>query len=293
VDQATIAKWRRLSGMDDREAMNNLGLAYRNGQCVPKDKVQAVYWFRQAADKGHPGAMGNLALAFFDGEGVIQDKEKAFQLWKKSFQKGDTAATFSLGFAYFYGHGTRVNKREAIKLWSKASRDGDAYAQYHLGKALTLGDGVAKDDERGVRLMRLASEEGVVEAFYQLGETYKAQGRLHNPAKALENFRKGCFFHHPPSFVRYGAALLYGDGLPKDVSKATLYFMKAAELGDHDAEYYLGLVHFRNRRYAKKIDQAKEYWLKAAAAGNAKAAVALKSLEDTDFEFLESLTHRI
>ena len=41
-------------------AQNNLGIFYRDGQGVPKDEVEAVNWFREAAEQNNASAQCNL-----------------------------------------------------------------------------------------------------------------------------------------------------------------------------------------------------------------------------------------
>ena len=41
-------------------AQFNLGVAYANGRGVPQDDVQAVKWYRLAADQGNASAQYNL-----------------------------------------------------------------------------------------------------------------------------------------------------------------------------------------------------------------------------------------
>jgi uncharacterized protein len=56
---------------------NNLGDIYYYGDGVTKDFVQAVTWFRLAADQGYPDAQHNLGEMYFNGEGISRDLEEA------------------------------------------------------------------------------------------------------------------------------------------------------------------------------------------------------------------------
>ena len=49
-------------------AQFNLGYAYRNGEGVEQDYVEAVSWFRLAAEQGNAGAQDNLGYAYRNGE---------------------------------------------------------------------------------------------------------------------------------------------------------------------------------------------------------------------------------
>ena len=46
----------------DADAQTNLGYRYFIGWGVPEDEVEAVAWYRLAAEQGHAGAQGNLGV---------------------------------------------------------------------------------------------------------------------------------------------------------------------------------------------------------------------------------------
>ena len=51
---------------------------YRNGEGVPQDDVEAVRWYRLAADQGHYAAHHNLGRMYLTGRGVPQDDILAY-----------------------------------------------------------------------------------------------------------------------------------------------------------------------------------------------------------------------
>jgi TPR repeat protein len=53
---------------------------YGTGRGVPQDDVQAVKWFRLAADQGLAKAQSHLSFMYHDGRGVPQDDVQA-QMW--------------------------------------------------------------------------------------------------------------------------------------------------------------------------------------------------------------------
>ena len=54
-----------------------LGVMYFNGRGVPQDNVEAVTWFRRAAEQGDASAQFSLGLRYITGEGVPQDNVEA------------------------------------------------------------------------------------------------------------------------------------------------------------------------------------------------------------------------
>ena len=53
---------------------------YGNGEGVPEDDVEAVRWYRLAAEQGHASAELNLGLSYEYGTGVPQDYVQAY-MW--------------------------------------------------------------------------------------------------------------------------------------------------------------------------------------------------------------------
>ena len=54
---------------------------YAHGDGVPKDAVQAVSWYRKAAEQGNASAQANLGLMYYRGEGVPKDYVTAY-MWR-------------------------------------------------------------------------------------------------------------------------------------------------------------------------------------------------------------------
>ena len=53
---------------------------YLNGAGVPQDYVEAVRWYRLAAEQGLAGAQYNLGNLYRDGYGVLEDHVLAY-MW--------------------------------------------------------------------------------------------------------------------------------------------------------------------------------------------------------------------
>ena len=51
------------------------------GQGVAKDEVEAVKWYRKAADQGYAHAQSNLGVSYANGLGVAKDEVEAYKWW--------------------------------------------------------------------------------------------------------------------------------------------------------------------------------------------------------------------
>ena len=78
---ADVAALRVKANAGDAGAQNYLGFAYDSGQGVPQDSVQAVAWYRKAAEQGYDMAQRDLGYAYEHGQGVPQDYVEAHK-WR-------------------------------------------------------------------------------------------------------------------------------------------------------------------------------------------------------------------
>lgn len=62
---------------NNAEAMLFLGFAYRHGKGVPRSPEKALYWYRQAAERGRPEAQLELSLMYELGIGTMPDPAEA------------------------------------------------------------------------------------------------------------------------------------------------------------------------------------------------------------------------
>jgi TPR repeat protein len=56
-----VSWYRKAAEAGNARGMNSLGVMYENGRGVDKDDVQAVSWYRKAAEAGDTLGMNNLA----------------------------------------------------------------------------------------------------------------------------------------------------------------------------------------------------------------------------------------
>ena len=147
IDFDVAFKWYQLSADGGyAEAMNSLGLMYKDGESVAENNKEAVYWLEKAAALDDTNAQINLAKIYNDGLRADQDLEKAFSLWKKAADKGSARAQFRIGHFYYEGRG-HVDKdiSQAVHWYKKSSDNNFSPAQYNLAIMYAKGDGVVKD----------------------------------------------------------------------------------------------------------------------------------------------------
>jgi len=112
------------------------------------------------AKQGDAGAQSNLGLMYANGRGVVKNEVEAVKWFRKAADQGYAEAQFSLGVMYNIGQGVVKNEAEAVKWYRKAADQGHAKAQYNLGNMYSDGQGVVKDEIEGYKWFLLAGAQG-------------------------------------------------------------------------------------------------------------------------------------
>jgi TPR repeat protein len=137
-DNADWREWLRKSA--DHGVMNAaylLGVAYENGEGLPRSQTDATHWFQVAATKGHVQAQVSLATQYFLGRGAPQDDTQAAHWYEKAAEGGDVGAQYLIASMYEHGEGVAKDKAQAVNWYAAAARQGDKVAMI---KAQTLAN---------------------------------------------------------------------------------------------------------------------------------------------------------
>jgi uncharacterized protein len=141
-DYSTALRLRRsLSEQGDAQAQFRLGIMYATGTGVAQDRVEAVKWYRKAAEQGYPLAQLLLGKNYT----VLQDYAEAAKWYRKASEQGYAPAQYELGLVYEAGAGVPQDYVEAAKWYRRAAEQNDEAAQYNLGMLYVEGHGVAQD----------------------------------------------------------------------------------------------------------------------------------------------------
>ncbi len=73
-DYATALKeWRPLAKQGDADGQYGLGILYRYGNGVPRNRAEGARWLRLAAEQGNSAAQRTLGDLYYIGRGVPKD----------------------------------------------------------------------------------------------------------------------------------------------------------------------------------------------------------------------------
>ena len=120
----------------DADAQFGLGLKYATGQGTEDEYLQAVRWYRKAADQNHALAQLNLGLMYASGQGVAQSDTEAVAWILKAANQGDPGAQYNLG--------VRHSSISVRGLTQNAEEERiEAYKWFQLAAAQGYGDSEA------------------------------------------------------------------------------------------------------------------------------------------------------
>lgn len=172
---------RALAG--DINAMSTLGYNYQHGlKNLSLDLEEAIKWYEMAAEHNDPNAMNNLGLMYKNGEGVKQEYKKAISLLKQSSNLNNKYALSNLAYMHLFGQGTEKNPNKAIELYIKSGEAGFPKGYYRAANQYYIGENVPKDLNKAIELYKKAADKGHTQAQYWL---HKSIIRINTGASEL------------------------------------------------------------------------------------------------------------
>eukprot|EP00729_Bicosta_minor_P017662 gene17662-biopygen9417 len=238
----------RSPGRHTAAAQGSLGYRYGTGEGVEKDHVEAVKWYRKAAEAGFADAQYNLGNMHRTGFGVEQDHVEAAKWFRKAAEAGHAMAQFNLGYKYDNGKGVELDHVEAAKWYRKAAAGaGNAMAQCNLGFMYHNGKGVQQDHVEAAKWFRKAAEEGNADGQYNLGTMYdNGKGVEQDHVEAVKWYRKSAEAGNATAQCKLGLMYGKGEGVEQDFAKMLKWLQLAVEQGNENALKVLDIMQQAN-----------------------------------------------
>lgn len=183
--------------------------------------------------------------------GVEKNHRKAFGNYVASAQLGNAVATFRVAQCYEKGVGKRRDMGRALHFYRCAAKLGLIDAMHTYGAIILFGDvKCCSELDVGYFYLRLAAKKATNTypyPLYDLGRCYeKGSGPNTIPPDDLYAFRlysRGASLDCPNCQFRVGRCLENGElGQEKDTARAVEWYMKAADLGQADAQFALSTL---------------------------------------------------
>ena len=272
-DYVEAVKWfRQAAEQGNARAQCNLGWCYEAGKGVTQSWEEAVKWYQKSAEQGNARAQNNLGWCYQYGKGLTQNSTEAVKWYRKSAEQGYVDAQFNLGWCYQYGKGVTQSWEEAVKWYQKSAEKDYAKAQCNLGLCYENGQGVTKDCAEAVKWYRKAAEQGFARAQNNLGWCYEAgKGVTQSWEEAVKWYRKAAEQGDTDAQNSLGICYKNGRGVQKDYVEAVKWYRKAAEKGDMYAQKNLGACYYYGRGVTLNYTEAVKWFRKAAEQGEESA----------------------
>ncbi len=158
---------------------------------------------------------------------------------------GDLDAAFELGERYTFGEGgAGIDYLEAARWYRLAADQGHRGAQTRMGEAYRYGDGVKQSFAEAMRWFRIAADDGFAPAQYQVALMYLGNAGFD---RDIPEYRRwltlGARQNHVRSMEALADLLVDPDEGPVDYAEAMRLYTFAAETGDGNAQFDLGIMY--------------------------------------------------
>ncbi len=104
----------------DIEAQKTLGFMYDEGNGVTHNALEAIKWYKMAANKGDADAQFHLGYIYINGDEAIKNPQEAIKWYKMAAMQDHEYAPFNLALIYEKGLGVKQSLKEALKWYQKA-----------------------------------------------------------------------------------------------------------------------------------------------------------------------------
>lgn len=198
---------------------------------------------------------------------------KGIEYLKEAILEGDPSAYYFLGRCYYWEEGgIKENKNKAIELYQKGGILGCPRCIIAINNSGIPLNNVKYNINKSLRMLIDMAEYGDGCASYQLGYTYYNKYITINinndKIEAFKWFKNGADFGHILCMKKTADCYSNGNGTVKNINRAYVYIEKAAQFGDSDCQYKMGLYYENN----KELEKAFYYFTKADENGDIKAS---------------------
>lgn len=213
-----IARFLYNYGRAEEAAANSM----RPDDPARQEKLLAAHAaFKDAADRGYVAALYSLATLYDYTESADLDQDLANKDLIKAANQDFPAAMYELGLRYKKGlFGIQADFAQAYDWMAKAAEAGSVAAMVDVAESLWYGQGVSPNPRRAVEWAERAADAGSVDAKVDLGVFYFWGYKIVNDNGDVDDAKS----------------------VLSDDSQALLWFGRAAQANNAQAQYYLAIM---------------------------------------------------
>jgi len=239
------------------KGLNLLGVCFQSGSGVKEDINKAIECYNKAAYLGYAKGFYNLGNIYhFGAEGINKNNQLAIENYLNCIDLADDQTDKELsgepentiGEIYqLGGSGVEIDLIKAKEYYLKAIDKNNAYASAHLGFMYYDGKGIPLDLNKAFRYSTISANLNNALGQHNLGYCYlNGYGCNQDEYKAFELFKKSA--EQGNSYGLANLGYMYEanrGGAGYDISKARMYYQKAANLGNEWAKQKLNQLNFQ------------------------------------------------
>ena len=219
---------------DDAEAMLLLG------KLLLRSEPEAAFgWFAAAAIRNDMEAMTQMGLMLWHGIGCEKDLGRAIDSLRAAAERDHPAAKTWLGICYLKGINVPADPKRAVALFKEAVEAEDSRAMNELGVCFHTGVGVPRvNNAEAFALFTRSADLKHLPALGNLAVMFLNGDKpaTENPAHALKLIEQGVAGEDDFCLYLYGRCHETGVGrLEPDAKKAREFYVRAAEAGNSRA----------------------------------------------------------
>ena len=248
-----------------------LGLLVRD-RLIENARSEELRNLQNKAQSGDAKDLLKLAEYYEHAEDPkYRDAEKGLDLRLEAADRGDAESNYKLGVMALYGTPTvPVNPVAAFSRFRAGARLGSADAAFRLSQCLERGVGVERNASESREILRQAAADGSPDARFLLATQILANGQG-DRKQALEYLAFAAERLVPEAATCLADAYERGVDVERNLAKAVNLYESAAENGDPEGMFQLGLRLFYGIGRKRQPKTAWK-WLRRAARMGVKRA---------------------
>ncbi len=173
---------RKCAEQGDADCQAKLGYFYDNGKDgVEEDHVQAIKWYRLAAEQGLVAAQMALASTYENGYHVPQNYAAAAKWYQMAAERSNVDAQSKTALSFWTGRGVPKNLVRA-HMWANLAAAGEQSRYQDKINAITAGPGTPEEKQNLIQILRDSRQEPVKSA----ADVREAIEREMTPAQIAE-----------------------------------------------------------------------------------------------------------
>ena len=268
-----ISRVEMLATNDVVWAQKELASALKYGLFVKKDDEAAFRMFLRLAETGDHEAQREVAECYRTERGVSSNAVEMVKWYLKVADDEDPNVELCLAECYENGWGVERNETVAQSWYGRSAEHGNVKACVWLATKCLSSKSDA-EVEQGVAWLQKAVDLGDIPSMTRLGKMYH-EGNVvvkRIPHKAVKLFTKAAEAGDVEAQYKLGVCYCNGEGVPVDEAKGIELIKKAAERGHMDAQRTLGDLYITGSCVKADALEAVSWYRKAASQGDLSAA---------------------